>query len=156
MTLVRWEPARELDTLQSDMNRLFDSFFGSRAGNGSAGRRWVPAMDLAETEDSLVLRADLPGIDEEDVQIEVNDRVLTISGERKAEHEDRGEGYHRVERSFGHFSRSLTLPDGVDAEKVGASFDHGVLEVKIPKPEKSKPHRVEIGTGTVEGKASEK
>lgn len=146
MALVRWEPARELDSLQSDVNRLFDSFFGRReAGQAANGPgRWVPAMDLVETEDHLVLRADLPGLEREDVEIEVKDGVLTVSGERRSEHEEKGEGYHRVERSFGRFSRSLGLPRDVKAEDVEASFENGVLEVKVPKPEERKPTRIEI------------
>jgi HSP20 family protein len=155
MALVRWDPIRELDSLQSDMNRLFDGFFQARAGN-EVNRRWIPAMDLVETANHLVLRADLPGMSEEDIEIEIKDGVLTVSGERKTEHEDKGEGYHRVERSFGRFSRSLTLPDGIDADSVNASFDRGVLEVKIPKPAETKPHRVQVGRGTVEGEATEK
>lgn len=156
MALVRWDPVRELDSLQTDMNRLFDRFFGAPAGDRAGGRRWIPAMDLTETDDSLVLRADLPGLSEDDVEIEVKDGVLTISGERKSEHEEKGEGFHRVERSFGRFSRALNLPDGVDAEKVQANFDAGVLEVRIPKPEETQPTRVEIGKGSVEGSGKEK
>jgi HSP20 family protein len=104
-------------------------------------------MDLVETGDHFVLRADLPGMSEEDVNIEVEERVLTISGERKAEHSENKDGYHRVERAFGSFSRSLTLPEGVDAEAVAASFDRGVLEVRIPKPEERKPRKISIGVG---------
>jgi HSP20 family protein len=155
MALVRWDPTRELDGFQSDMNRLLDAFFGGRQGNGHA-QRWLPAMDLVESGDHLVLRADLPGLTEDDVSIEVKDNVLTISGERKTEDEEKREGYHRVERSFGSFARSLTLPEGVDADKVEASFDRGVLEVRIPKPEERKPQRVQIGTRGVEGTAKEK
>lgn len=149
MALVRWDPTRELDTLQSDMNRIFDGFFGRREGNRGANglQRWIPAMDLTETVDDLVLRADLPGLDRDDVEIEVKDNVLTVSGERRAESEDRGEGFHRVERSFGRFTRSLGLPQGVSAENVRASFDRGVLEVRIPKPEERKPTRIEIAAG---------
>ena len=131
MALVRWDPMRELDSLQGDMNRLFDRFFDTR-GNGSAtGRRWIPAMDLVETEDSLVLRGDLPGLTEDDFDIEIKDNVLTVSGERKAEHEGKGEGYHRVERAFGSFSRSLSLPAGIEAEQVEANFENGVLEGSV-------------------------
>jgi HSP20 family protein len=155
MALVRWDPIRELDSLQNDMNRLFDRFFEGRAANGTA-RRWIPAMDLVETDDHLVLRGDLPGMTEDDVNIEIKDNVLTVSGERKAEREDKREGYHRVERAFGSFSRSLSLPAGVDADKVEANFDNGVLEVRIPKPAEAKPTRVEIGKGTVEGSGTEK
>src|SRR5688500_1177836 len=110
MALVRWEPMRELNTLQGEMNRLFNTFF-DEGGNGGRQRRWAPAVDLLEREGSLVLKADLPGLSEEDVQIEVRDNVLTICGERNAEHEEKQNGYFRVERAFGHFSRSLQLPD---------------------------------------------
>jgi HSP20 family protein len=154
MALVRWDPIRELDSLQGDMNRLFDRFFEGRAPNGT-GRRWIPAMDLVETGDHLVLRGDLPGMTEDDVDIEIKDNVLTVSGERKAESEERGEGYHRVERAFGSFSRSLSLPQGVDPANVEAKFENGVLEVQIPKPAEAKPTRVQIGKGTIEGSGEE-
>jgi HSP20 family protein len=148
MALVRFEPVRELNSLQSEMNRLFNSFFDTpTAGNGTSARRWIPAMDVVESEDHFVLTADLPGLGEDDVNIEVEENVLTVSGERKSEHEDKREGYVRVERSYGSFRRSLTLPEGVDADAVTASFDKGVLEVRIPKPEQRKPRRVEIKVG---------
>ena len=151
MTIVRWEPLRELNSLQSEMNRLFDTVFEqpSRA-SGNVLRRWMPAMDLVESADHFVLRADLPGMTEEDVNLEFEDGTLTVSGERKSEHEEENGGFHRVERSFGAFSRSLTLPQGVDADAVTASFDRGVLEIRIPKPEQRKPRKIEIGR-TVEG-----
>jgi HSP20 family protein len=157
MALIRWEPVREISSIQSEMNRLFNSFFDTPTANGGSApaRRWIPAMDLVETENDFVLRADLPGLSDDDVSIEVEDNVLTISGERKAEHEERKEGYYRVERSFGRFSRSLTLPEGVDPEAVQASFEHGVLEVHVPKPEAKKPRKVAITVGgapkTIEG-----
>jgi HSP20 family protein len=151
MALVRWEPVRELTSLQNEMNRLFNTFFDAPVGSGEqsapAGRRWIPAMDLVEADDHFVLRADLPGLDQNDVAIEVDGDVLTVSGERRAEHEQRGEGFHRIERSSGAFRRSLTLPDGVDPETVSATFDKGVLEVRIPKPEERKPRRVAIRVG---------
>jgi HSP20 family protein len=150
VTIVRWEPLRELSSLQHEMNRLFNTVFdapaGTAAGTGGA-RRWVPAMDLVETEDHFVLRADLPGMGQDDVRIELEDNVLTLSGERKAEHREREEGFYRVERAFGSFSRSLTLPKGVDADAVAATFDNGVLEVRIPKPEQVKPRRISIAVG---------
>ena len=151
MALVRWEPVRELTSLQSEMNRLFNTFFdsptSSREGNDGATRRWVPAMDLVETDDHFVLRADLPGMSQEDVTIELEDNVLTVSGERKVEHEEKREGFYRVERTFGHFRRALTLPEGVAPEGIGATFEKGVLEVRIPKPEERKPRRVAIHVG---------
>ena len=157
MTIVRWEPMRELGTLQTEMNRLFNTVFDSPGGNPGALRRWMPAMDLLETADHFVLRADLPGMSEEDVSIELEDSTLTISGERKAEHEESEEGYYRVERASGSFQRSLTLPRGVDPEAVTAVFDRGVLEVRVPKPEERKPRRIHIGATeqrTLEGSAA--
>jgi HSP20 family protein len=160
MALIRWEPARELNSLQGEMNRLFNTFFDTPLPNGTAtARRWLPAMDLVETEDDFVLKADLPGLSEKDVNIELEDNVLTISGERKSEHEQRKDGVHRVERASGGFTRSLTLPEGVNPEAIKASFDRGVLEVRIPKPEQRKPRKVEISVGsgehkTIEGSAS--
>jgi HSP20 family protein len=146
MTLVRWEPVRELNTLQSEVNRIFNTFFDAPAvGTGAAPQRWVPAMDLIETDDRFLLRADLPGVPEEDVAIELDDRTLTVSGERKSAVETQGRGYHRVERAYGTFSRSLTLPEGVDPDAVTARFERGVLEVSIPKPEERKPRRIAIG-----------
>jgi len=161
MALVRWDPVREIDTMQGEMNRLFSTFFdtpSSRGGNGGA-RRWIPAMDLVETAEHFVLKADLPGMTKADVNIEVENNVLTLSGERKTEHEEKHEGYYRLERSTGAFSRSLTLPEGVDAGAVSATFASGVLEVRIPKPEQVKPQRVQIAVGggeprTIEGDAS--
>jgi HSP20 family protein len=148
MALIRWEPLRELNSIQSEMNRLFNTYFDSPNAGPGNGRRWIPAMDLVESGDQFVLRADLPGMSEGDVNIELEDNVLTLSGERKAEHEERKGGYHRVERSSGKFSRSLTLPEGVDPQAVNASFDNGVLEVRIPKPEQRKPHKVAIKVGS--------
>jgi HSP20 family protein len=160
MALIRWEPVRELNTIQSEMNRLFNTFFdGSTPANGGSTqlRRWVPAMDLVESDDHFELRADLPGLSEDDVHIEVEDNVLTISGERKSEREERKDGYFRVERASGHFRRALTLPEGIDPESIQASFDKGVLEVTIPKPEQRTPRKVTISAGTpktIEGSES--
>jgi HSP20 family protein len=153
MALIRWEPVRELNSLQHEVNRLFSAFFdtpGVGAGDGESGAiaRWLPAMDLIETDNEFVLRADLPGLSEDDVKVELEDNVLTISGERKAEHEEREEGFYRLERAHGKFQRSLTLPEGVDSDNVTATFDRGVLEVRIPKPTQREPHRVSIGIGT--------
>jgi HSP20 family protein len=161
MALVTWQPVRELDSLQGEVNRLFDAFFGNGNGSGAgrgAGRRWIPAMDLVEKEDSFVLKADLPGLGRDDVEIEVKDGVLTIAGERKAEHEDSSEGYYRVERSFGTFSRTLALPKGINPDDVAASFDNGVLEVRIPKPVEQAAHKIEIGASeppAIEGSAED-
>ena len=133
MAIVQWEPFR-----------LFNAPVTPR----TALRRWLPATDVVEREDAYVLRSDLPGLAQEDVKIEVEDGVLTISGERKSESETTEGSYRRVERAFGSFSRRLTLPQGVDADSISASFDKGVLEISIPKPEARKPRRIEITAGT--------
>jgi HSP20 family protein len=127
------------EPFSSDFNRLFNTLFDE-----GRSQRWVPAMDLVEADDHFLLKADLPGLGEEDVAIELRDNALTISGERKSEHETRERGWYRVERATGKFSRSLSLPDGVDPDAVTASFDRGVLEVRIPKPEAKKPRRIAI------------
>jgi len=151
MALIRWEPVTELNTIQNEMNRLFNTFFDQPASAGRGGapsRRWIPAMDLVETTDHYVLRADLPGLSDDDVNVQLEDNVLTISGERKTQHEQHEEGYYRIERAFGNFARSLTLPDGVEPDAVQAHFDRGVLEIRIPKPEQKKPRQVQIALGT--------
>src|SRR6187200_2626221 len=152
MALIRWEPAR-------DLNLLFSSIFDTPTGSVSAGRRWLPAMDLVETDDHFVLRADLPGLAEDDVDVTLENDVLTVSGQRKAETETREKGYYRVERASGSFRRSLSLPEGVDPDAIEANFDKGVLEVRIPKPEQRKPRKVAITVGggepkTIEGSES--
>jgi HSP20 family protein len=139
--LVKPEPfTREID-------RVFDAFFGQT----DQGRRWVPPMDVVEADEHFILKADLPGLTEADVNIEVQDGTLTISGERKAEREQRERGWYRIERSFGSFNRSLTLPDGVDPDAIDASFSDGVLEVRIPKPVERKPRRISISGSSGDG-----
>jgi HSP20 family protein len=164
MALVRWDSSRELSSLQAEMNRLFQSFFdtptsGSGGGGNGGLRRWHPPMDLVETDGHFVLRADLPGVDENDVKVELEDNVLTISGERRHEQEVKKGGYYRIERASGAFARTLTLPEGVDADTVQASFDKGVLEVRIPKPAERQPRRVAISVGdapaTIEAQAAD-
>jgi HSP20 family protein len=143
--LVKPEPfTREID-------RVFDAFFGQT----DQARRWVPPMDLVEAEDHFFLKADLPGLRESDVNIEVQDGTLTISGERNAEHEQREKGWYRIERAFGAFNRSLTLPDGVDPDRIAASFSDGVLELRIPKPEERKPRRISISSSNGSGEPAQ-
>ena len=145
----------------TEFDRLFSTLFDRSAAEA---RSWTPPMDLVEAEDHFLLRADLPGMREEDVSIEVRDNTLRISGERKTEQEQRERGWYRLERQFGKFSRALTLPDGIDPDAIEANFDHGVLEVKIPKPEERKPRRIAIKgasgstsgePATLEGSATE-
>jgi HSP20 family protein len=146
------------DPFTTDFERLFNTLFD----RSQAAQRWVPAMDLVEAEDQFLLRADLPGLTDDDVNIEVRDNALTIAGERKAEHEQREKGWYRLERQFGRFSRSISLPEGINADAIDASFRDGVLEIKIPKPEERKPRRIAIKGATnggtpkaVEGTATE-
>src|ERR1700722_14814741 len=148
MALVRWAPARELYPVQSEINRLFNTLFDTATPvSGRISRRWTPALDIVENDGDYVVRADLPGLGDDDVNVEVKDGVLRITGERKSEHEERNDGYTRIERSYGSFARSLTLPEGVDPESVKASFDKGVLEIHVPKPEAPKAPTVEITDG---------
>jgi HSP20 family protein len=148
MALVRWEPV--------PMNRLINSLFDSATtpASGVTPRRWLPATDLIESETHYVLRADLPGVSEDDISVELDHDVLTISGERKAQQQERKGGYVRVERATGSFRRSLRLPEGVDAEAITAGFDRGVLEVSVPKPEQPKPRKVQITVGSGEPQAA--
>jgi HSP20 family protein len=147
MAIIRFEPLGELNTIQNEMNRLFNTFFDQSAptSQGSSGgeRRWIPAMDLVETLDHYALRVDLPGVREDDVTVQLEGDVLTIAGQRVPE-SDKGDSYYRRERAFGAFSRSLTLPEGVDPDQVQARFDLGVLQITIPKPEQKKPRQVQI------------
>jgi HSP20 family protein len=139
MALIRWEPV--------PMNRLFNNLFDTPTVASAPARRFAPATDLIESETHYILRADLPGLSEDDVNIEFEGNVLSVSGERKSEHQDRKHGYYRVERSYGSFRRSLRLPEGIDAAAITATFDKGVLEISVPKPEQAKPHKVEITVG---------
>ena len=145
MALVRWAPGRELYPVQ--INRLFNTLFDTATPVAGRVTRWTPALDIVENDGEYVVRADLPGMGDDDVKVEVRDGVLRITGERKSETEERKDGYTRIERSFGSFARSLTLPEGVDPESVKASFDKGVLEIHVPKPEAPKAHTVEITSG---------
>lgn len=157
MAVVRWEPTRELESFQSDMNRLFESFL--RPASGRSGPRWIPATDLTWEGDDLVLRLDLPGMDDESVDVEVEGNVLTVSGERSETAESEDEGQLRRERSYGTFARSFTLPEGTDPEAIKGDFDKGVLELRIPKPAEERPRKITIGGGsakTIEGTSTEK
>ena len=149
MAIVRWEPFRDLVGLQERMNRLFhDSYRGASRETGeddwALGGSWAPAVDIFEHEGNIVLKAELPGVDSKDVDILVENNVLTLRGERKFDNEVKRESYHRVERSYGAFSRSFTLPTVVDTDKIKAEFNEGVLRVTLPKREEAKPKQISI------------
>ncbi len=140
MTLVRWSPFRELEEMQRNLSRILDdaSFGGTETG------QWLPAVDIRETDDALLVEAELPGIDKKDVNVEVKDGVLTISGERKFEKDVKEENVHRIERSYGRFVRSFSLPTNVDTDKVEATMKDGVLSVRLPKKESAKPKAITV------------
>jgi HSP20 family protein len=156
MAVVRWEPFRELAAFQSEMGRFMNQLWGAPgAGGGNGASTWLPSLDVWETEDEIVVALDLPGIPEERVAIEVDDGVLTVSGEREREVKQETDRFYRFERRFGAFSRSVALPPGVDESKIQAGFAHGVLEIRIPKPEERKPKRIQIGSqGAIEGEST--
>jgi len=147
-TLARWEPFRGLTTLQEQMNRLFeDTFFRGRTGD-SALTTWSPAVDIYETEHELVVKADLPDVDEKDLDIRVENNILTIRGERKFEQTLSEDNYLRVERAYGSFSRSLSLPNTVNTDAIKAEYRNGVLTVRVPKREEAKPKQVKVSVNS--------
>jgi|SRR5436305_11454598 len=154
-TLVRWDPFREVAALQNEMGQLFGLL---REGNGArTGRSWVPALDVWETENEIVYAFDLPGIPEEKISVEFEDGALTVSADREREQEVSDEHFYRYERRFGTFSRTIGLPQGISDDDISADYSNGVLELHVPKPEQSKPRRIEVGKGakaTIEGKAT--
>jgi HSP20 family protein len=146
--LVRWDPFRDLASLQDRVERLFEESFRSLRGTqreeGLEGTAWVPAVDILEKENEIVLRADLPGLDPKEVEIQVQDGTLTLRGERKFESDVKEDNYRRVERVYGSFVRSFTLPQTVDPEKVAAEYKNGVLEVTLPKRPEAKPKQIKV------------
>lgn len=149
MAIVRWEPFRDLVSLQDRMNRLFDDSFrsvsrGAGEEEWALGGSWAPAVDIFEQEGNIVLKAELPGVDSKDVDVRIENNILTLRGERKFDSEVNKENYHRVERAYGTFSRSFTLPTVVDTEKIKADFKDGVLKVTLPKREEAKPKQISI------------
>jgi HSP20 family protein len=153
MAIVRWDPFREMTNFQDQFDRLWRGVAESRRSES-----WLPAVDVFDTKDAVVLKAELAGMDPGDIQIEVEDNVLTIKGERKFEEKVDDERYYRVERRFGSFQRSLALPQGVKAADVSAQYEDGILEVRVPKAEVEKPQKIEVKAAkrTVEAKKADK
>jgi HSP20 family protein len=142
-TIARLEPFRGLSTLQDQFNRLFNEQFRNPSEE-SALTSWAPAVDIYETPNELVVKADLPDVNEKDIDVRVENNLLTIRGERKFEKSVSEENFLRVERTYGSFSRSFSLPNTVNAEKIGAEYKNGVLTVTLPKREESKPRQVKV------------
>jgi HSP20 family protein len=161
MAVNRRSPSGQLASLQSDMARMMNTFFGSApfAGVPNGASVWLPPVDISETDEALLLSFDLPGLAEDDIQVELDDNVLTVSGERGRKHEVKQDDYFRYERRFGSFSRSVALPAGVKDSQIEASYENGVLEIRVPKPEQHKPKRIQVGPGsggTIEGTGTRK
>jgi len=145
MAIVRWEPFRDLLTTQREFDRLFKEAFSPMSGETEVSTRsWAPPVDIYETADAIVLKAELPGIDPKDVEVRVEDNTLYLKGERKYEKEVKEQNYHRVERSYGSFARSFSLPNSIDAEKVKAEYKDGLLTLTMPKREEAKPKTIKI------------
>ena len=151
MNLVTYDPFRELRSLQDDVNRLFRSSF-TRGGDDNEMMRgaWAPSVDIFENKDNIVLEAELPGMKQEDFDLSIENNVITLRGERKFEKTDETDNYHRVERSYGSFTRSFTLPQTVSAEGATAEYNNGVLRVMLPKKEETKSRRIQV-TGAAGG-----
>ena len=145
MQLIRWEPFRDVVSLSERMNRFFENSVVSREGNGdSVASSWSPSVDIYENEDEIALNAEIPGIDEKDIEIKIEDNILSLKGERKWEDEKKEENYHRIERSYGSFFRSFRIPNNIDQEKIRAEHEDGVLKIHLPKKHESKPRKVKV------------
>jgi HSP20 family protein len=149
MAIVRWEPFRDLLSLQERMNRMFDESYRHRGSEDdwAVGGSWAPAVDIFERDGNIVLKAELPGVDPKDVQVHLENNVLTLRGERKFDQEVKKESYHRVERSYGAFSRSFHLPTTVDVNNIKADYKDGVLNVALPKREEARAKQITINVG---------
>ena len=157
-TMVRWEPFRELVTLQNEMSRLMN---GLQGGDVRSGQSWLPSADVWETDNEVVYAFDLPGIAENEIDVEVEDGSLTVTAERARTNEQSDDRFYRFERRHGTFTRTIGLPQGVSEEGIKAHYENGVLEIHVAKPEEPKPKKIQIGLGgsapkTIEGTATEK
>ena len=145
--MMNRDPWSELFDLQSSINQLFDQSYGQPSQPTAALNTWTPAVDVYEDENAFLIKVDLPEINKEDVKVNLNENVLSLTGERRFEHEDKRDGYHRVERSYGQFYRSFTLPPNVNVEAINAEFRDGVLRLTLPKREEAKPKQIEVKIG---------
>jgi len=155
--LTRWNPYRDLSTLQNRMSRLFEEQYGAGREESLTTGAFVPAVDVYEDEHSIQLKLEVPGIDEKDLDIKVENNVLSVSGERKLEKEEKEENFHRVERRYGSFTRSFTLPSTVSTDDIQADYDHGVLKIRLAKRAEAKPKQIKVSVGQkpIEGKKVE-
>jgi HSP20 family protein len=157
--LTRWEPFRELTTLQERMNRLFRDTYGDGRDEALTTSNFAPPVDVYEDEHNITLKVEVPGIEEKDIDVRIENNTLTVHGERKFEKEEKEENFRRVERQYGSFTRSFTLPNTIDAEKVQATYDKGILKVLLAKKDEAKPKQIKVNVGsekTLEGKGVSK
>ena len=145
MAIIRWDPFKDLLTLREKMNRLFEETFTGRGEEKDLiSGTWTPSVDIYETENALVLTAEVPGIKGDDIEIKIEDNTLILQGQRKFEKETKEENYHRIERSYGSFYRSFTLPNSVDQDKIQAEHENGILKITMPKKPELKPKKVKV------------
>lgn len=142
--IAPWRPFRELERMRREMDRVWDSFFERRPARVVEAGEWFPTLDVSETKNEYVLKAELPGIDPKDIDISLTNDLLTIKGEKKQEKEEKEENYHVIERSYGSFTRSVRLPGQVQSDKINAAFKNGVLKVTLPKTEEAKKKEIKI------------
>jgi HSP20 family protein len=148
MAITRWSPFRDVVSVQDEMSRLFDDVFGQRLARVQWTEGvWSPSVDVTEDKDSVVVKAEMPGLNKDDIKISVQDSILTLKGEKKQEKEEKETDYHRIERSYGSFCRSFQLPTTVRADKIKANYEDGVLSIILPKTEEVKPKEIPIGIG---------
>jgi HSP20 family protein len=153
MSIIKYDPFRELRGLQDEMNRLFMTNYSRGDESDLMRGAWSPQVDIFENQDQIVLEAELPGMKPENVEISIENNILTLHGERKFEKKAEGDNFHRVERSYGSFTRSFTLPPTVSSENANAEFENGVLRLTLAKREEAKPRRIEIkATGDAQSK----
>jgi HSP20 family protein len=155
--LTRWDPFREFSTLQDRMNRLFHDSFGDGREEALTTRAFAPAVDVYEDEHNVTLKIEVPGIDEKDIDVRIENNTLTVHGERKFEKDEKEGNYRRVERQYGSFTRTFTLPNTVETENVSANYDKGVLKIKLAKKAEAKPKQIKVNIGSdraLEGKGA--
>lgn len=144
MAIIRWDPFGDFMTLRDRMNRLFEDMSSSKEEKDLMTRAWAPSVDIYENENEVVLNAEIPGVDEKDVEIKVEDNTLILKGERKFEKEAKEENYHRIERSYGSFFRSFALPGYIEQDRIEAEHENGILRIRMPKKPELKPRKVKI------------
>ena len=149
--LTRWEPFREFATLQDRINRVFRDSYSGAQDDSLTTSSFAPAVDVYEDEHKVTLKIEVPGIDEKDIDVRVENNTLTVHGERKIEKEEKEENYRRVERQYGSFTRTFTLPQTVDTENVAATYDKGVLKINLPKKAEAKPKQIKVNVGSEKG-----